>query len=85
MESVWSIIIIYIFEIKIIFRNGIKGSAVCIYDISSFNKVFDGPYKYQKRKDSIWEPYNEKIEKIRVKYKILINIVILIKILNKFN
>ena len=53
--------------ITIFFRNGIKGSAVCVYDTASLQKVFDGPFKYQKSKDSVWEPYTEPMEKTKVK------------------
>jgi len=38
-------------------RNGVKGSAVCVYDIASLELAFDGPFNYQKAQDSIWEPY----------------------------
>ena len=42
--------------------NGIKGSAVCVYDVESLENAFKGPFKHQKSKDSIWEPYNEPIQ-----------------------
>lgn len=43
-------------------NNGMKGSAVCVYDVNSLEKAFNGPFKHQKSKDSIWEPYNQPLE-----------------------
>lgn len=42
--------------------NAIKGSAVCVYDVAALDAAFNGPFKHQKRKDSIWEPYTEPLE-----------------------
>ena len=36
--------------------NGVRGSAVCVYDVASLENAFNGPYKHQKSKYSIWEP-----------------------------
>ena len=47
-----------------------KGSAVCVYDVNSLEKAFNGPFKHQKSKDSIWEPYNQPIESYKVTYQV---------------
>jgi hypothetical protein len=40
------------------FRNGIRNSAVCAYDVNSIEAAFSGPFQHQKTKDSIWTPFN---------------------------
>ena len=37
-------------------RNSISGSAVCVFNISDFQRVFDGPYKSQENPQSWWLP-----------------------------
>ncbi len=49
-----------------ILRNGVKGSAVCVYDVNSLEKAFNGPFQHQKSKDSIWEPTNDQIQTAKV-------------------
>lgn len=36
-------------------RNSIYGSAVCAFNLSSINKVFNGPLKYQSSPKAAWE------------------------------
>lgn len=36
-------------------RNSIYGSAICIFNMSSFHKSFGGPFKYQKSPKFAWE------------------------------
>ena len=46
--------------------NGVKGSAVCVYDVNSLEAAFNGPFKHQKAQDSIWEPLNKPVDKLKV-------------------
>lgn len=39
-----------------------KGSAVCVYNMESFEAAFQGPFTHQKSPTSIWEPSNQNIE-----------------------
>lgn len=39
-----------------------KGSAICVYDMNSFETAFQGPFTHQKSPTSIWEPSDQKIE-----------------------
>lgn len=47
-------------------RNGMKGSAICVYDVDSLNTAFNSPFIHQKTKDSIWEPFNQPSETYKV-------------------
>ena len=39
---------------------------MCVYDQNALETAFRGPYKHQKTKDSIWEPYNEPVQMAKV-------------------
>jgi semaphorin 5 len=46
--------------------NGVKGSAVCVYDVQALEKAFDGPFKHQKSQTSVWEPFYSETDKVKV-------------------
>ena len=35
-------------------RTSVYGSAVCVYNLTAFDIVFDGPFKYQRDSQSAW-------------------------------
>ncbi len=59
------VVYVFIFD-RLCFRNGIKSSAVCVYDVKAIESAFSGPFKHQKTKDSIWEPFNQPLESNKV-------------------
>ena len=41
-------------EIFFVFSTGIHGSAICTFNMSSFNRAFSGPFKYQENAERAW-------------------------------
>lgn len=43
-----------------VFRNGIAGSAICVFNMSSIEDAFRGPFKHQENTGSAWESQHSK-------------------------
>ena len=47
--------------------NALPGSAVCVFNMSSFTHTFSGPFKYQENARYAWERHTNKdpLQKVR--------------------
>ncbi|KAF2353568.1 Thrombospondin type-1 (TSP1) repeat [Trinorchestia longiramus] len=50
-------------------QNGIPGSAVCAFNLTSVNRTFEGPFKYQSNTNSLWSSVTDDLDHYRCQYR----------------
>lgn len=53
---------------NLFFRNGIAGSALCSFNMTSVNKTFDGAFKYQSSPSAAWMPLYDNLDHYKCQY-----------------